>query len=185
MIAIAMGRWAARMAAVLAIATVLACPAAAQYAAGDTITGRVVGVYDGDTLTVLTADQRKVRIRVADIDAPERKQPFGDRSKRMLSDLAFGRHAEVAVDDVDRYHRPVGRVRVGGTNVNAARVRQGGAWVFTRYNRDPSLVVVEAEAQAAGRGLWRLPDGERIPPWEWRAAKKDERARRRAAGTGR
>jgi endonuclease YncB( thermonuclease family) len=103
----------------------------------------------------------------------------------MLSDLAFGRDAKVAVDAVDAYERPVGRVRVGREDINAAMVRLGGAWVFTRYNRDPSLVAVEAEARAARRGLWGLPEGERVPPWEWRAAKREERERRRAAGGGR
>ena len=147
-------RWTARAAVVSALAAALACSAAAEeFAAGDRIAGRVVGVQDGDTLTVLTTGPREVRIRVANIDAPEWDQPHGDRSKRMLSDLAFGRDAEVSVDDVDSYRRPVGRVRVGREDIDAAMVRLGGAWVFTRYNRDPSLVVVEAEARATRRGL--------------------------------
>jgi len=111
----------------LAVALALPSPVAAQYAAGDRIAGRVVGIQDGDTLTVLAAELREVRIRVGNIDAPESDQPYGDRSKRMLSDLAFGRDAEVAVDDVDGYPRPVGRIQVGRENVNAAMVRLGGA----------------------------------------------------------
>ncbi len=87
--------------------------------------------------------------------------------------------------DVDAYERPVVRVSVGRESVNAAMVRIGGAWVFTRYNRDPSLPAVEAEARASRRGLWSLPEGERVPPWEWRAAKREERERRRAAAVGR
>ena len=178
---------AARVVAALVLAAALAFPAAiaAEFGAGDRIAGRVVGVQDGDTLTLLTVERREVRVRAADIDAPESDQPFGDRSKRMLSDLAFGRDAELTVVDVDAYGRPVCRIRVGQENVNAAMVRQGGAWVFTRYNRDPSLVAVEAEARTARRGLWSLPENERLPPWEWRAAKREERERRRAAGAGR
>lgn len=179
-------RRAARMlAAALAVALAAVSPAAAQFAAGDRIAGRVVSIEDGDTLTVLAPGTRPVRIRVANIDAPEWDQPHGDRSKRMLSDLAFGRDVEVAVDDVDSYQRPVGRIRVGGEDVNAAMVRLGGAHVFTRWNRDPSLVAVEAEARAARRGLWNLPEVERMPPWGWRAAKREERERRRAADAGR
>ena len=181
----AMRRSAAPMAAALALAVVFASAASAQYAAGDRIAGRVVGIQDGDTLTVLTAENRQVRIRIANIDAPEDDQPFGERSKQMLAALAFGRDADIAVDDVDSYRRPIGRVRVGRDDVNAAMVRQGGAWVFARYNRDPSLVAAEAEARAARRGLWSLPESERLPPWEWRAAKRKERERRRAAAAGR
>ena len=177
----------ARVVGALMLAAAAACPAAiaVEFGAGDRIAGRVVGIQDGDTLTLLTGERREVRARAADIDAPESDQPFGDRAKRMLSDLAFGRDAELTVVDVDAYGRPVCRIRVGRENVNAAMVRQGGAWVFTRHNRDPSLVAVEAEARAARRGLWGLPEGERVPPWEWRAAKREERERRRAAGAGR
>lgn len=177
---------AASIAAALAFAVALGCPATAASTPRATGSpGRVVGIQDGDTLTLLTADHQQVRIRVGDIDAPEHDQPHGDRSKRMLSDLAFGRDAELTVLDVDSYGRSVCRVRVGQENVNAAMVRQGGAWVFTRYNRDPSLVSLEAEARAARRGLWNLPEAERVPPWEWRAAKREQRERRRAAGGGR
>ncbi len=96
----AMRRSAAPMAAALALAVVFASAASAQYAAGDRIAGRVVGIQDGDTLTVLTAENRQVRIRIANIDAPEDDQPFGERSKQMLAALAFGRDADIAVDDV-------------------------------------------------------------------------------------
>jgi endonuclease YncB( thermonuclease family) len=97
-----------------------------------------------------------------------------------LSALAFGRSALVVVEDTDRYGRSVGRVRVGGRDVNAEMVRRGAAWVYVRYNRDPALVPLEAEARAARRGLWALPEAERPPPWEWRAARRAERERERA-----
>lgn len=181
--------WVARVAVALALAVATVSGAAAQqaarYAAGDRFAARVVGVDDGDSVTLLAPGHDPVRARLADIDAPEWNQPHGDRSKRMLSDLAFGRDAEVAVVDVDSYERPVVRVRVEQESVNAAMVKLGGAWVFTRYNRDAALPAVEAEARAARRGLWSLPEAERLPPWEWRAAKREERERRRAADAGR
>jgi endonuclease YncB( thermonuclease family) len=101
--------------------------------------GRVVGVSDGDTLTVLTAARDEVRVRLAEIDAPESGQPYGARAKQALSDLTYGRQVRVAVVDIDRYDRVVGRVHAGSRDVNAEMVRQGAAWVFVRFSRDPAL----------------------------------------------
>jgi endonuclease YncB( thermonuclease family) len=165
-----------RLAALAATAFV----ATGEPAFAERLAGRVVGVADGDTLTVLTAEKRQVRARLAGIDAPERRQPYGTRARQALSALAFGRSALVVVEDTDRYGRSVGRVRVGGRDVNAEMVRRGAAWVYVRYNRDPALVPLEAEARAARRGLWALPEAERPPPWEWRAARRAERERERA-----
>ncbi len=160
----------------------LALAAAALIAAGqpafaERIAGRVVGVADGDTLTVLTDHKRQVRMRLAGLDTPERRQPYGTRARQVRSALAFGRSAEVKVEDTDRHGRSVGRVRVGGRDVNAEMVRRGAAWVYVRYNRDPALVALEAKARVARRGLWALPEAERVPPWEWRAARRAERVR--------
>ena len=87
--------------------------------------GRVVAVSDGDTLTVLVADHRSVKVRLAGIDAPERDQMFGQRSRQSLSELAFGQTATVAVQKTDDYGRTVGTVTVGGVNVEAEQVRRG------------------------------------------------------------
>ncbi|MBL6077729.1 thermonuclease family protein [Belnapia sp. T18] len=130
--------------------------------------GRVVGITDGDTLTVLTAEREEVRVRLAEIDAPESSQPFGTRAKQALSSLAFGRQARVIVVDTDRYGRTVARVYVGGIDVNAEIVRQGTAWVYGRYSRDPVLLGLESGARRTRQGLWILPESERVPPWEWR-----------------
>lgn len=135
------------------------------------ITGQVVGVADGDTLTLLTADKTQVKVRLGEIDTPESKQPFGTRAKQMLSDLAFGKEARMVVQDTDRYGRTVGRVYVGSLDVNAELVKQGGAWVYRQYLKDQSLLTLEAEAKAAKRGLWGLPEIERCPPWDWRRGK--------------
>ena len=80
--------------------------------------------------------------------------------------------ARVAVVDTDRYGRTVGRVRVDGRDVNAEMVRLGAVRVYRQYSRDPQMLVLEDAARAARRGLWALPEVERIPPWEWRAARR-------------
>jgi endonuclease YncB( thermonuclease family) len=131
--------------------------------------GRVVGVADGDTLTILGADRQQSRVRLAEIDAPEKAQPFGQRSKQALSDLCFGRDAVIADKGRDRYGRTVGRVRCGGIDTSAEQVRRGMAWVYDRYVTDQSLYALQAEARAARRGLWA--DSAPVPPWEWRHRK--------------
>jgi hypothetical protein len=121
-------------------------------------------------LTLLTAERRQVRVRLGEIDTPESRQPYGTRARQELSELVFGKAVRVVVQDTDRYGRTVGRVYAGPVDVNAAMVRQGAAWVYRQYSRDPALLRLEAEAKAAQRGLWALSEAERTPPWEWRAA---------------
>lgn len=141
---------------------------------------RVVGISDGDTLTCLTAEKRQVKVRLAEIDTPESRQPYGTRAKQALSDLAFGRNVRLDVHETDRYGRTVARVYAGQVDVNAEMVRQGAAWVYRQYNRDKSLLVLEAEARQAKRGLWALPEPERVAPWEWR--KNGGNAQQQSAG---
>jgi len=128
--------------------------------------GRVVGITDGDTLTLLMEDRREVRVRLAEIDTPERSQPHGDRARMALSALAFGEAVRAEAVDTDRYGRTVARVHSAGRDVNAEMVQRGAAWVSRRYSRDPELPRLEEEARAARRGLWGLPEAERVPPWE-------------------
>ncbi|SFP39048.1 Endonuclease YncB, thermonuclease family [Geopseudomonas sagittaria] len=143
------------------------------------ISCKVVGVYDGDTFTCLTDAKRQVKVRMAEIDTPESKQPYGTRSKQALSDLVFGKNVTLKVQDTDRYGRTVARADVGGTDVNAQLVSQGAAWVYRQYSKDKSLIRIEDKARAAKRGLWALPESERMPPWEWRKAGKDQRQAQR------
>lgn len=142
-------------------------PAGAQLDAAS-FQARVVGVSDGDTVTVLTDDRRKVKVRLAEIDAPETRQPYGTRSKRELSSIVFGRTVTVVPRDVDRYGRTVARIRVGGSDASAAMIGRGAAWVFTQYSTDASLRPLQAAARRARRGLWALPEQQRVPPWQWR-----------------
>ena len=141
---------------------VFAFPCGAQ-----TYYGKVVGVTDGDTLTLLTPEKQQIKVRLAEIDTPERGQPWGTKAKQALSDLAFGKEARIEYRDTDRYGRIVGRVYVGDIDVNAELVREGHAWVYRQYVTDRSLFALEEQAKANGRGLWRLPEAE-TPPWDWR-----------------
>ena len=134
--------------------------------------GHVVSIADGDTFTLLTADKQQVRIRLAEIDTPESGQPYGNRSKQALADLVFGKDVRVEVQDIDRYGKTVGRPYVGDIDVCAKLVENGFAWVYRQYLRDPKLLELEKEAQDSKRGLWSLPDYERIAPWDWRQGKR-------------
>lgn len=128
----------------------------------------VIGVADGDTLTVLV-DGKPLRIRLGNIDAPEKKQAFGERSKLSLSELCYRRDATYSMLGVDRYGRTIATVFCDGVDVNRAQVERGMAWVYTQYNKDRSLVTVETQAKAAKRGLWA--DKDPVPPWEFRHGK--------------
>ncbi len=135
----------------------------------------MVGIADGDTLTLLTDRRERIRVRLAGIDSPETGQPFGARSRRSLSDLVFGKPVRVDVRGRDRYGRAVGWVRAGAGDVNAEMVRRGAAWVFRPHRPDPTLLRIERVARAERRGLWALPKDHRIPPWGWRAVEGQRR----------
>lgn len=125
----------------------------------------VIGIADGDTLTALV-DSKPVKIRLANIDAPEKKQAFGQRSKQSLSDLCFGKDATYSTQTIDRYKRTVAVVTCAGVEANRHQVERGMAWTYTSYNKDAALPAVQDEAKAARRGLWS--DSEPVAPWEWR-----------------
>lgn len=129
----------------------------------------VIGIADGDTITVLH-DQQQVKIRLAEIDAPEKAQPFGSVSKQSLSELCFGKQAEVSPMAQDRYGRTVAHISCSGINANTEQVERGMAWVYDRYVTDYSLYAVQDGAKAARRGLWG--GSEPTPPWEWRRSNK-------------
>jgi endonuclease YncB( thermonuclease family) len=129
---------------------------------------RVVGITDGDTLTVVDEQKRQHTIRLAEIDAPERGQPWGDRAKQALSAFVFGKTISVQQTDTDRYGRVVGRLFSDGRDVNRAMVAVGAAWAFRRYLTDTSLIEVEARAKRERIGLWSMPEAQTVAPWDWR-----------------
>ena len=140
---------------------------AISFSAWADFTGRVVGVADGDSITVLR-DRKQVKVRLADIDAPERAQPFGNQSRQALEALVKGQEVRVVERGHDRFHRTLGKVYRGELDVNAEQVRQGMAWVLRQHARNAALAWIEAEAREQKRGLWR--ESKPVPPWEWRKA---------------
>lgn len=154
-----------RLYAVLALAVALV----PLNAIAQTITGRVVSVHDGDTATVLDASNKQHKIRFAQIDAPELRQDFGQKSKDNLSGLIFGKTVTVEVETVDKYGREVGKVIVNGTDANLEQVKAGMAWAYRQYLHDQAYIAAEEAAKSAKVGLWSRPDV--IPPWEYRHGK--------------
>lgn len=141
-------------------------------AAAAVLGGKVVAVTDGDTITVLDAGKVEHVVRLAGIDAPEKKMPFGQRSKQHLSDLVYGKWVEVEGEKNDRYGRLVAKVLVNGTDANLAQVQAGMAWHYKQYEREQTAldrqVYAEAEVKAAAsrQGLW--VDRHPVAPWDWR-----------------
>lgn len=149
------------LAAFLSLATNQSC--ASEF------TGLVVGVADGDTLTVLTPEKERVRVRLDQIDAPEKGQPFGDKSRQSLAGLSFQKTVRVVDHGDDRYGRTIGTVYVDRLNVNNEQLRRGMARVYVRYAREDQLFAIEQEARQLRRGLWT--DAKPMPPWAWRSSK--------------
>ena len=129
---------------------------------------RAVRVADGDTLTVVDGHNQELAVRLAEIDAPERGQPWGNRAKQALTARVINREVLIKQVDTDRYGRIVGRVFVDGEDINRAMIQDGSAWAFRRYLTDQGLLATEASARQAHRGLWSMPETQIVPPWEWR-----------------
>lgn len=134
--------------------------------------GRIVGITDGDTLTLLDAARQQHKIRLAGIDAPESHQPFGQRSKTNLSALAFNKEVIADCTKVDKYKRLICKVAVNGIDINLEQVKAGMAWHYKQYAREQTLrdredyEVAEFNAKIRRFGLWADKNPE--PPWEWR-----------------
>lgn len=140
------------------------------------IVGKVVGVADGDTVTMLIDNQgskETVKIRLAQIDAPEKAQPWGQKSKQALSELVYNKTIRADVETKDRYGRYVANLYDGGLWVNQRMVATGNAWVYRQYNKSQQLLQTEAAAKHQRIGLWSLPESERVPPWEWRKTERN------------
>ena len=166
----------------------LVLPAMLMFSIGalaETLTGTVVGVADGDTITVLDANREQHKIRLAGIDAPEKAQPFGQRSKENLSRLVFDKDVRVEWEKRDKYKRIVGTVWVQPVScptcpktldAGLAQLTVGLAWWYRKYAKEQSpeaagrYEFAEQEARAKRAGLWA--DGQPIPPWDWRKGER-------------
>jgi endonuclease YncB( thermonuclease family) len=144
----------------------------ALQAHADILTGKVIHVADGDTITVLDDTHTQHKIRLAGIDAPEKKQAFGNVSKQRLVDMVAGQSVAVEWVKVDKYGRKVGKVLLDGLDCNLVQVKRGLAWHYKQYQREQSptdqqsYAAAEDLARAAQVGLWR--DVDPTPPWEFR-----------------
>lgn len=107
----------------------------------------VIGIADGDTLTALCNNHEQVKIRLAEIDAPEKAQPFGQRSKQSLAEMCFNKSADIHVQTTDRYHRSVARVICNGVDANVEQVKRGMVWVYDQYVRDRMFYILQEEAR--------------------------------------
>ena len=133
------------------------------------VTGKVVGVKDGDTIQILskTNNEPKVYdIRLAEIDAPEKHQAYGNKSKQALSDKIFGKEVSITVISTDRYGRIVAQVHIGDRWINREMAVEGWAWQYIQYSKSKELAQAEQQARNKKLGLWA--DKDPIPPWEWR-----------------
>lgn len=158
-------------------------------ATADTITGRVIKITDGDTLTILDSGYNQHKIRLTGIDdAPESDQPFGTRSQQHLSArLAFGKTVTVDYDAQDRYGRTLGKVLVNGQDANLQQVQAGYAWHYKYYQSDQSTAdrmtysMAELSARSHDLGLWA--DAHPIAPWDWRSGERSAAANASSGAT--
>jgi endonuclease YncB( thermonuclease family) len=145
------------------IAIVLLCTTGWIQAAEFTV--KVIAVMDGDTLMVMQGD-RPVKVRLAEIDAPEKAQPYGMASQQSLAELVMGKQIHVTSRAIDDYGRMIAIVSVAGLNVNHEQVRRGMAWEYSRFHNNTPVMALQREAQQARRGLW-AGEGS-IEPAQWR-----------------
>lgn len=144
-----------------------------QTAYAEVLLGRVIGVADGDTITVLDSSNTQHKIRLGGIDAPEKKQAFGNVSKKSLSDMVYLKQVEVEWNKEDRYGRKVGKVLVSNQDINLEQIKRGMAWFYNKYKRELeqedriAYAQAQQEAEANQTGLWL--DKNPIPPWEFRS----------------
>ena len=127
---------------------------------------KVVAVYDGDTVTCIDENNQQQKIRLAEIDAPEAKQDFGQVSRQTLASMVFGKTVTVVDDGKDRYGRWIGHLYADGVDVNRQMVASGMAWHYAAFSNDQSLATLQAQAQAQKLGIWSQPNP--IPPSEFR-----------------
>jgi len=145
----------------------------------DNITGRVVGVSDGDTITILDKDNQQHKIRLTGIDAPEKTQAYGQASKASLSSLIYRQVVSVDYNKEDRYNRKLGKVLLGANDINLEQIRRGYAWHYKQYQNTQSpsdrqtYATTELMAISARQGLWA--DSKPIPPWNFRRYEKTQK----------
>jgi len=142
------------------------------------ISGRIIGVKDGDTVVILDDQKQSITVRLEGIDAPENGQDHGRRAKQVLSGLIFGKKAELHVTGQDSYQRTLGYIVLDQKNINLELVKRGWAWHYTDYNCEPSFAEAQVEARKSKLGLWQHRNA--IAPWEYRSLQRENAALIRA-----
>ena len=141
-------------------------------AQAETLLGKVIHVQDGDSITVLDDTRTQHKIRLTGIDAPERRQAFGNVAKESLAEQVAGQSVAVEWDKVDRYGRKVGKVLLAGMDSNLVQIKRGLAWHYKQYEREQSPAdrqsYAEAEVEARAAKLGLLRDAAPLPPWHFR-----------------
>lgn len=135
-------------------------------AVAEQLQGRVVGISDGDTITLLDAEKNQHKIRLEGIDAPEERQAFGTRAREALGKKVHEQNIRVEWSKLDTYGRILGDVFIGDRHINREMVEEGWAWHFKKYSSSPVLATAEVKARNARAGLWSAADP--LPPWEFR-----------------
>lgn len=138
---------------------------------GQSLSGKIVKVSDGDTVILLDKENNQHKIRLHGIDAPEKGQDYGNRSKQYLSSLIAGKQVNVDVKGKDMYKRLLGVVYLGEKNINAEMIQAGYAWRY-KYSKDKYYIKLQNEAQVSKRGLWQGKNP--INPWQWRKNKRNK-----------
>ena len=131
---------------------------------------KVIGIKDGDTIEILTSAKKTITIRLNGIDAPEKNQAYGQKSKENLSKLIFGKQVKIYSFGNDRYGRLLADIYLDSINVNYCQVENGFAWHFKKYSKDEYLAQLENRARAQKLGLWQ--DKNPMPPWDFRKLTK-------------
>jgi micrococcal nuclease len=132
-----------------------------------TYQAKVIRVTDGDTI-VVRARGETIKIRLAQIDAPESGQPWGSRSRQELAGLVEGKTITIKTTGQDRYGRTVAQIAVDGVDVNRDMIVRGAAWAYPDYVTDPSMIEAQRTAANQGTGLWAMAENQRVAPWEYR-----------------
>lgn len=129
--------------------------------------GKVVSVADGDTITIIeNLDNGRFKIRLYGIDAPEKKQDFGQKAKQYLSSLIFNKEVKIKFTEIDRYGRIIGKVYLNDIEINIEMLKAGMAWHYSRYDQTSAYITAEKQARKNGIGLWSMKNP--IPPWNFR-----------------
>lgn len=130
------------------------------------VSGKVISISDGDTFRLLKSDNSIIKVRIANIDCPERKQPFSAKATQLTSKLIFEKNVTLNILNKDKYGRSVAEVKCKGKNVGEELLANGLAWHFVRYSSNAKLQALEDKAKKKKLGLWY--DKKPIPPWDWR-----------------